>query len=64
MSRLYCNSFPGNPGCCPSCHDDFEMGESDMMYLYVDGEDVGHVCCDVYRWIEETGIGHWLGLDR
>ncbi len=52
---LYCSSFEkldGFPGCCNSCHEDYNEGYADLLDLDVDGVPI-YVCCTVSTWLDE-----------
>jgi hypothetical protein len=45
---------PGFPGCCDSCHDDWESGYGEPFEHY-DGDRLTHsVCCKVTQWLDGT----------
>lgn len=60
---LWCSSFPGAPGCCNSCHEDQDEFGIEIIGLRYKEKHIGLVCCDVARWLDETGLTEWLGLE-
>jgi len=61
-NRLSCidfiNSGLPNDGCCDSCHDDDELGLSDMCDLEPEGRSntEAYICCAMRRAIEDTDV--------
>lgn len=51
----YCQDVegPGKPDCCNSCHEDNELGFSDLADVYdAKTDEITHsVCCTVKTWI-------------
>lgn len=56
MTVEYCAAFerlPGFPGCCDSCHEDWNLGYEQPMERYDDKTDelLSLTCCRVHHWL-------------
>lgn len=54
--HAYCEHLdkqPGFPGCCHSCHDEWEAGYGEPMETELRDGRKAFVCCKVREWIED-----------